>query len=218
MASSQNQNHEAGRSRPLHDTPGLLDQSAEGEHRTHPTDLPELSTLLPAIFVPLEQDFLKPIEPARDRIDLLQRMQHSLDANEKAVRGNLIWTFEREARRSLNEANRKGSLAVPHKPKEITWNEGDKLLANMAAPANPNQAYHLSLAALEEFRASPVNTGLEHLSSHERVARDMLIVVHKGSQDIEGYSKRHIKEIRDRLSASLGKEKEDDQDHRMRLS
>lgn len=208
MASSHNDNQEDV------DNP-RSSQHAVSELSDRPTDVPELSTLLPAVFVPLEQDFLRPIEPAQNRIELLHRMQATLDANEKTVRGNLVWMIEREARRRLNEASRTGSLAVPHEPKEITWDEGDKLLANMATPANPKQAYHLSLATLEEFKTLPVNTGLDQLSPHERAARDMLMAVHDGSRDIEGYSKRHIKEIRDRLTASLGKEAKDDEDLEM---
>lgn len=178
----------------------------DGEHST---DVPELTTLLPAIFVPLEQDFLQPIEPAKDRIELLQRMQLSLNANEKAVRSNLVWMMEREARRRLNEATRNGSLDEPHEPKPITWDEGEMLLASMAAPADPNQAYHLLSTILEEMKPMSVNTDPEQRSPHERVARDLLVVVHQGSRDIEGYSKRHIKDIQDSLNASLGKEKED---------
>lgn len=43
------------------------------------------------VFIRLEQDFLRPIEPAQDFIELLHRMQASLDANDKVVRGNLVW-------------------------------------------------------------------------------------------------------------------------------
>lgn len=181
-------------------------------HSTCQVNVPELSTLLPAIFVPLDQDFLEPIEPAKDRIELLQRMQVSLDANEQAVRANLVWMMEREARRRLNQASRNGFLDMASEPKAITWDEGDKLLANMAAPADPKQTYHLPSTMLEGFKMYPVNTGLEHLSPREWVTRDMLTVVHNGSNDIEGYSKRHIKEIRDRLNACLDKEKQDSED------
>lgn len=177
---------------------------------TQPTEVPELSTLLPAIFVPIEQDFLQPIEKAQDRIELLRRMQISLDANEKAVRSNFVWMFEREARRCLKEASKTGSLASPHEPKPITWEEGDMLLANLEEPATPNQTYQLSSSEIERFNAYPVNTGLEQLSPHEKAIRDLLIVVQRGSRDIEGYSKRHIKEIRDRLNNSLEKEREDE--------
>lgn len=54
-------------------------------------DIPEFSHILPAIFVPLKQDLLSPIEPAKDRVERLKRMQANLDANETAVRDNLSW-------------------------------------------------------------------------------------------------------------------------------
>lgn len=188
----------------------VLESPVDGERATNPTDVPELTALLPAIFVPLERDFLQPIAPAKDRIELLQRMQKSLDANEKAVRGNLVWMLEREARRRFNAATKNKSLAEPHEPRTITWAEGEELLASMAAPASPNRTYLLSSAELESTKMMPVDTGLDQLPPHERAAREVLVVVHQGSVDIEGYSKRHIKPIRERLNASLGKEKAND--------
>lgn len=54
-------------------------------------DIPEFGHTIPAIFVPLKQDLLTPIEPAKDRVERLKRMQASLKANETAVRDNLAW-------------------------------------------------------------------------------------------------------------------------------
>lgn len=54
-------------------------------------DIPEFGHTIPAIFVPLKQNLLTPIEPAKDRVERLKRMQASLKANEIAVRDNLAW-------------------------------------------------------------------------------------------------------------------------------
>lgn len=208
MSSSHNQDQEGHRS----DLSATSELPANREYSTYQADVPELSTLLPAIFVPVDKDFLEPIEPAKDRVELLQRMQLSLDVNEKAVRANLVWMMEREARRRLNQAKRNGLLDTPREPKAIAWNEGEKLLATIAYRADPKQAYHLPSTILEEFKTYPSDTALAHLSPLEWVTHDILTVVHNGSSDIEGYSKRHIEDIRDRLNASLGKEKQDDDD------
>lgn len=222
MASSSNDYEQTGPSNaaqrdksitPISPTNGTSQTQGEEEE-----DTPELSAVLPAIFVPLEQDHLRPIEPPKDRVELLQRMQVSLDATEKAVRDNLAWMFEREARRRLAEAKKTLPLSVPHEPKDIAWDEADMLLANMAAPAVPNHTYHLPLAKLEEFKAVPINTGPEQLPAHEKTAHDLLMVVHNGSRDIEGYSRFHIKEIRDRLNQSLERESQGDADFDMHMS
>lgn len=54
-------------------------------------DIREFRHTIPAIFVPLKQDLLTPIEPAKDRVERLKRMQASLKENEVAVRDNLAW-------------------------------------------------------------------------------------------------------------------------------
>lgn len=53
--------------------------------------IPPFAHLIPGIFVPLTQDLLAPMEPAKDRVERLERMQKSLDAHETAVRDNLAW-------------------------------------------------------------------------------------------------------------------------------
>lgn len=58
---------------------------------TDEDSIPEFAHTIPATLVPLKQDLLAPIEPAKDRVERLQRMQASLDANEIAVRDNLAW-------------------------------------------------------------------------------------------------------------------------------
>lgn len=203
----QNENGSRRNSSQQATTSGSFDGSADGEHSPHPPDIPELSRLLPAVFVSLEQDFLQPIEPAKDRAESLQRTQTSLDANEKAVRNNLVWMMEREARRRVNEASKTGALAEPHVPQPISWEEGDKLLNSLETPANPNQSYHLSSDVLKEFQNYGLGVGPEHMTPHERAARDLLFVVRKGAHDIEDYSTLHITKIRERLNNNLETEK-----------
>lgn len=170
-------------------------------------DIPPFNHLISAIFVPLKQDLLKPIEPSKDRVERLQRMQASLDANEKAVRDNLAWTCEREARRCLAQAKRTRPLAEPHEPRQISWDEGEKMLANMSARASPSHLGHIPPETLAQFGA-PIEPAIpEHLTPHERTVREVLFVASHGSFQMERYSEDHIKPIRERLNASLEREK-----------
>ncbi|KAF3765867.1 hypothetical protein M406DRAFT_351196 [Cryphonectria parasitica EP155] len=149
---------------------------------------------VPAIFVPLKDDLLQPMRPAENRIEYLQRMRDNLDTNEKAVRENLAFMFEREARRRIAAAKKRleGPLSVPHEPQEIGWDEAEKLFANVEAPANPHLHYHLSPEKLAEYSNAPVRVPAG-LPPHERTARELLDVAHHGAKQMEAYSNKHVK-------------------------
>lgn len=193
-----------------YDTPMPPAEPENGTPQSQPEeDIPAFSHTIPAIFVPLSEDLLAPIEPPKNRVELLQRKQASLDANENAVRDNLAWMFEREAQRRVNEAKKTRPLSEPHTPREMAWDEGDKLLASLAAPANPKQTYHLTQETLTQYGYPVPLVAPDQLSPHENVVREVLWVASNGSQEMENYSKCHIKPIRERLSRSLEKEKKE---------
>lgn len=174
-------------------------------------EVPPLTHVIPTIFVPLTDDLLKPIEPAKDRVERMQRMKASLDANEVKVRDNINWIYEREARRHVMEAQKTGVLSQPRQPAPLTWEEADRHLANIAAPANPGVSYHLPAEKIAEFqRYDQQNAGQlppDGLSPHERLAREVLAIAHRGVRDMEEYSMCHIKAIRDQLDNSIEREK-----------
>lgn len=174
-------------------------------------EVPRLSHVIPTIFVPLQDDLLKPIEPAKDRVGRMQRMKASLDANEMKVRDNINWIYEREARRHVIEAQKSDALSQPRQPAPLTWEEADRHLANIAAPANPGVSYHLPPEKIAEFQHyDQQNAGQlppDGLSAHERLAREVLAIAHRGVRDMEQYSTCHIKGIRDQLDNSIEREK-----------
>lgn len=178
--------------------------------------MPPLTHVIPTIFVPLPltltDDLLKPIEPAKDRVERMQRMKASLDANEVKVRDNINWIYEREARRHVMEAQKAGALSQPRQAAPLTtWEEADRHLANIAAPANPSVSYHLPPEKIAEFqRYDQQNAGQlppDGLSPHERLAREVLAIARRGVRDMEEYSMCHIKGIRDQLDNSIEREK-----------
>lgn len=190
----------------------MADQVKGKPHQLPDDEVPPLTHVIPTIFVPLKDDLLKPIEPAKDRVERLQRMKASLDANEMKVRDNINWIYEREARRHVMEAQKSGALSQPRQPAHLTWEEADRHLANIAAaPANPNISYHLPPEKIAEFqRYDQQNAGQlppDGLSPHERLAREVLAVAHRGVRDMEEYSACHIKGIRDQLDKSIEREK-----------
>ncbi|KUI74024.1 hypothetical protein VM1G_09286 [Cytospora mali] len=182
------------------------------EQQQSEEDIPPLTHIIPTIFVPLTENLLEPIEPAKDRVERMERMVASLDAHEKKVRDNIAWMYEREARRHVAAVKRTGALSTPHEPTPMSWNEVDKHIANMAAPANPTISYHLPPEKIAEFKAydqsrtdMPLPDGL---APHVRTSREILLMANRGVRDMESYSNFHIKNIRDRLDASLAKEKQ----------
>lgn len=191
----------------------MMADQIRGKPQLLPDDeVPPLSHVIPTIFVPLQDDLLKPIEPAKDRVERMQRMKASLDANEMKVRDNINWIYEREARRHVTEAQKSGVLSQPRQTAPLTWEEADRHLANIAAaPANPNVSYHLPPEKIAEFqRYDQQNAGQlppNGLSPHERLAREVLAIAHRGVRDMEEYSVCHIKGIRDQLDNSIAREK-----------
>lgn len=183
----------------------------KSEHQSE-EDIPPLTHIIGTICVPLTEDLLEPIEPAKDRVERLERMVASLDATEKKVRDNIIWTYEREARRHVTAVKKTGALSAPHQPKSMSWEEAEAHVANMAVPAKPNMSYHLPPEKIAEFKAydqSRPDVPLpDDLGPHERTSREVLTIANRGVRDMEGYSNYHIKGIRDRLNASLEREKQ----------
>lgn len=200
-------NISSGVTPPEHSDTTMLPVESGEVHSQPDDDIPVFSHPISAIFVPLNEDLLTPVEPPKDRVEFLQRKKASLDANEKAVRDNLAWMFEREARRLVNEAKKTRPLTEPHEPRIITWDEGEKLLASVATPANPEQAYHLPPEVLAQYGNAVPPTASDQLSPHEKTVHEVLWVASHGSQMMEKYSKFHIRPIRERLSSSLEREK-----------
>src|SRR4051812_30157561 len=69
--------------------------------------IPSLLNIAPSMFVPLQEDILK--KPAseevlRDRVKRLERILESIDYQREGVKENLLWMFEREKRRVIEES------------------------------------------------------------------------------------------------------------------
>lgn len=191
----------------------MVADQLRGKPRLPPDDeVPPLTHVIPTIFVPLKDDLLKPIEPAKDRVERMERMKASLNANELKVRDNINWIYEREARRHVMEAQKSAALSQPRQTAPLPWEEADRHLANIAAaPANPTVSYHLPPEKIAEFqRYDQQNAGQlpsGGLPPHEKLAREVLAIAHRGVRDMEEYSACHIKGIRDQLDNSIAREK-----------
>ncbi|ROW06409.1 hypothetical protein VMCG_04405 [Cytospora schulzeri] len=194
------------------DAPMAIDPTNGKHAQQEPEeDIPPLTHIIPTIFVPLTEDLLQPIEPAKDRVERMERMVASLDASEKKVRNNIAWTYEREARRHVAAMKKTGAFASPHEPTLMSWEEAEAHVANMSVPANPSITYHLPPEKIAEFKAydqSRADMSLpDNSAPYERISQEVLIIGNRGVTDMEAYSNIHVKGIRDRLNASLEKEK-----------
>ena len=191
----------------------ITDDAANGKPaQQSDEDIPPLTHIMPTIFIPLTENLLEPIEPTKDRVERLERMVASLDANERRVRDNIAWTYEREARRHVAAVKETGALSTSDQPRLMGWEEADGHIARMAAKPNPSLNYHLPPEKIAEFKAydqSRIDVVLpDDLNPHERTSREVLLIANRGVRDLEGYSNYHIKGIKDRLNASLEHEKQ----------
>ncbi|PSR90518.1 hypothetical protein BD289DRAFT_430690 [Coniella lustricola] len=192
---------QAGDSKPSKTTSGPTDTQAE--------DVPPFTSPFAAIFIPLTDALLEPIEPILDPVERLQKERANLDANEKAVRSNLAFMFEREARRRIAEAKKTQLLSTPHTPQELGSAELSNLVDSLAAPAMPGMTYHLPSDTLARIKRSaagpPPENPANQVSPHEHTLREVLNVTQIGVDQIEKYSELHVKTIRENLNKRIEK-------------
>lgn len=135
-----------------------------------------------------------------------------MDDNERGVKENLIWMFEREKRRILMEAKQERERMAqmkelfedpsPQRPYRLDWMEADQMIQNMSAPALPGVDY-----SARNIQPPDGSTIPEWLSPEEKTTREILILIERGASQLHGYSESHLKGIREEFRRYLEKEK-----------
>lgn len=146
--------------------------------------IPKMTNIAPSIFVPLEIDITQPVEPARDRVEKLQRMLVAVEARRNGVTENIIYMTEREMTRIRQEGRQFEAIhGPPTGPRaSMTEKEVDDMMANIAADAPPGWSMgRVNLADMEAKFP-------EKMSNREIVAAELLFAVEQSTQSLEGYS------------------------------
>ncbi|KAK4250127.1 hypothetical protein C7999DRAFT_12110 [Corynascus novoguineensis] len=167
-----------------------------------PEMIPPLSNIAPAIFVPLRDDIFT-AEPPRDRIEHLKAILETIDYQRKGVKENLLYMFEREKRRIVQQAanleQAQGPLVMKPGPAPA---EMDEIIANMEAPGSLRvEDYNIqSIPGIDTSKPVPPNTPLR-----DKTVMELLIMAEMALKDLEGFE-RHIAGIQERYLASLEQE------------
>lgn len=176
-----------------------------GQEPTGPEKIPPLTNIAPSIFVPLRDDILKTDLP-QDRVERLKRILETIDYQKQGVKANLMYMFEREKRRTIQQA---AELEAQQGPSQfgpsLPPDEADEIIANMEAPARPDLNYNIrDMPPLDVSRPIPPAMPLR-----ERTLMELLVMVERGLEELQGYEahivgiKQHYLERLERELASL---------------
>jgi hypothetical protein len=146
--------------------------------------IPQLRNVTPSIFVPFRDDFTKPGEEPRDRIERLKRILTSIDVQRVGVRENLMFLFEREKRRLVKEAQAHELAAgIPNTKPGLASEDVDWTIQNMETPPIPDTDYNIKdMPAPEKFRIPPPGASIR-----ERTTTELLNLVEGGLIQLGGY-------------------------------
>jgi len=157
--------------------------------KQQPEKIPPIGNIAPSVFVPIEGDFLADFQPPQDRMDRLKRILQSIDYQRAGVKENLMWLFEREKRRIIQEATEK-ELSFPPTLREakpgLRPEEADRTIWNMESRAKPGVDYNVKdLGMLQRdpnlMRYPPDPT------LRDRAVAELMALVEKGLSELEGY-------------------------------
>jgi hypothetical protein len=158
-------------------------QSPPGKEARPPDKIPPLSNIAPSVFVPLREDILNTDLP-RDRVERLKRILSTIDYQREGVKENLLYMFEREKRRIMQEAaEMEQAQGPPLIRPALHPSEVDTIIANMEAPAAPGMDYNIRNMPPVEVgeRLSP------NLSIRDKAVMDLLTVVERAVLDLQSF-------------------------------
>jgi hypothetical protein len=144
-----------------------------------------MTNIAPSILIPLEIDITQPIEPARDRVEKLERKLAAVEARRRGVTENIIYMAEREMQRIRQEGRDVEAAQGPPKGPRPSMTEGevDWMMANIAAPCPPGKKLNIV-----EY-ACPVGQPLPGtLPNREAVSTELLYTVQQANRCLDGYS------------------------------
>ncbi|KAK4205618.1 hypothetical protein QBC40DRAFT_217 [Triangularia verruculosa] len=137
--------------------------------------IPRLTNLAGNIFVPLNID-LTTATPPQGRMQRLEHILRTIDCHRQGSRENLLYMFDREKQRIINEAQLlEQQLNQDYRP-ELSPESEAQILANMNAPADPNVDYNIKEMPplLQAMRPEPAD---RPLPVREKAVRDLMMMI-----------------------------------------
>ncbi|KAL2160354.1 hypothetical protein VTH06DRAFT_1527 [Thermothelomyces fergusii] len=167
-----------------------------------PERIPQLENIAPAIFVPLQEDILL-AEPPRERVESLKKLLQTIDYQREGVKENLLYMFEREKKRVVQQAAELEQAQGPPLMKpSLAPAEVDEIIANMEAPASGRVEDYVirDVPRIDSSNPAATNTPLR-----DTTVKELLTMVEAAVADLEGFEK-HMAGIKSRYLACLEEE------------
>ncbi|KAL2171624.1 hypothetical protein VTG60DRAFT_2192 [Thermothelomyces hinnuleus] len=164
--------------------------------------IPQLKNIAPAIFVPLQDDIFL-AEPPRDRAERLKRILETIDYQREGVKENLLYMFEREKKRVVQQAAELEQAQGPSAIKpSLAPAEVDEIIANMEAPGSGRIEDYMirDVPRLDSGKPVAPNTSLR-----DKTVTELLTMIEAALADLEGFE-RHMAGIKNRYLACLEQE------------
>lgn len=170
---------------------------------TTASKIPPLTTIVPSIFVPLEEDLTQPIDLPRDRVERLKWILDTIESQRTGVLENMLYLIERERDRILAEAlENEVATGPPDTRKGLPPDEVDWVISNMEAPHQPDLNYNI-----QDLPPRTLGVQVPGLSNREQAVWQLLELVERAVSETRGYDK-HMGDIRAYYLGMLEKEKQ----------
>jgi hypothetical protein len=164
---------------------------------------PKVTSVVPAIFIPLREDITQPFDVPRGRIERAKSVLESIEFHRADVRQGILHLTELERRRILRE-NRKWE--AEHGPPEnqggVPPEEADAMIANMSAPVWEGYDYSIDPSALR-----PNFNAIKETPDRADTIRQLKRVMEEGLNHLVGYE-GHMEGIKKRWTEALDKEEQ----------
>ncbi|OAA64420.1 hypothetical protein SPI_03067 [Niveomyces insectorum RCEF 264] len=188
-----------------------------------PPPPPRVTSVVPAMFVPLDADITQPFEPPRDRVQRAHAVLQSIDYHRTGVRRGMLHLAGLDRQRIVATAaaattgaaapagpaalTNSGLAGLAASQERISPRETEALIANMRGPALPGVDYAAAcrMQVAEQQPLQFVPPADERPGGRREAVRQTQEVVEQALAQLNGYE-RHIGLIRARWVETLEKE------------
>ncbi|KAK0741714.1 hypothetical protein B0T21DRAFT_399688 [Apiosordaria backusii] len=149
--------------------------------------IPPLRNLAGSMFVPLTIDLTK-ATPPQGRMQRLEHILETIEFHRQGSRENLLYMFDREKQRMINEAQELEKTLNEDYHLGLTLEEENHILASMDAPADPNKDYNVKTEAmpplLQAIRPEPADKALP---IREKTVRDLMFLIENSIGELDRF-------------------------------
>jgi hypothetical protein len=168
--------------------------------------LPKLTHIDPVIFVLAEEDFTRPVQPARDRVERVERILKSIDWYHQAIRANFHHLVRHEKRRVEQSTAAYEYQCEPIGKVEagVGIEELRAMVTAINAPVDPEMDYNVDATA-DDLRMWEQFQGEDEPFTKRNGLRQMGWIAEQGVHHIDGFN-NHMTALRGKWQAILERE------------